>query len=285
MPEGPECRIAAENLREYVFNDNASPVLVDMVVVGGRYVKTGISDTVIASTDVKGNLIQCSVPSIVGLSIIDISYHGKLIYIKLSGEVYIIITFGMTGSFQFFGTKQHQAVMFDFGREKNVAFVDPRHMGTVIVGDERYFRHRMKALGVSVFSEAFTVEYLVERIRSKKKDVNVCKFLMDQSNVAGVGNYVKSEVLYIAGVCPTVTIQSLDASQLDDLVKAIKKVVNESYDDGGMSVKDFYHLDGSVGTYTEKLSVYGKKVDPFGVKVTSILTDDKRTTWYVEDAC
>jgi len=68
-----------------------------------------------------------------------------------------------------------------------------------------------------------------EAAAHKNQAKNICKFLMDQSNLAGIGNYILAEGLYRANIDPFASLNELDLEQQRTLFRELKAVTNESY--------------------------------------------------------
>jgi uracil-DNA glycosylase len=58
---------------------------------------------------------------------------------------------------------------------------------------------------------------------------NICKFLMDQGNIAGIGNYILAEGLYRANIDPFATLSELDTTMQRRLFCELQAVALESY--------------------------------------------------------
>lgn len=277
MPEGPECKITTDDLRSFVFTTE-NPRLESLKIIRPKTVK-------FASGDVSEKINN--------QKITEINNKGKLIYIRLDNGQNILITLGMTGSLQFLDKVEsndtsHISYILTFNTIE-IAFVDVRPLGTIAYGDNKYFDDRLARIGMDILEYtpdddlSDLLEYSNKKISRMKKEKNITNFLMDQSPLAGIGNYIKCEALYIANIMPTVTVQSLSQSDLLKLIKAAVTVANESYNNGGVSIKNYFHLNGSGGNYSRMLKVYGRKTDPYGQTVSKIKTSDDRTTWYVKN--
>ena len=57
----------------------------------------------------------------------------------------------------------------------------------------------------------------------------LCIFLMDQTKTCGIGNYILSEALYIAGIHPFACTSALNDSSWESLYNAIHLVITSSY--------------------------------------------------------
>ena len=100
---------------------------------------------------------------------------------------------------------------------------------------------------------------------------------MDQKYFHGVGNYIKSESLYVSKIHPEEKWGNLKENGKVELIKNIKRVMNESYKSGGAELKDFKN---PFNPSKFKLQIYGKKYTDKNNIVTSKKTSDSRKTWF-----
>ena len=120
-----------------------------------------------------------------------------------------------------------------------------------------------------------------QNIAALKGRINITKFLMDQHNISGIGNYLKSEILYSAKVSPHRNVGSLSEKELKNIYDAAKKISKLSMEQKGMSKSDFRDIDGTKGDFQTMLKVYCLKKDPLGNEVVKEKTKDGRTTHWV----
>ena len=59
--------------------------------------------------------------------------------------------------------------------------------------------------------------------------------LLDQAFVAGIGNYLRSEVLFVSGLHPTCTLSQVDGRKRLALARAIRRLTARSYRTGGIT--------------------------------------------------
>ena len=123
----------------------------------------------------------------------------------------------------------------------------------------------------------------VARIRSKNDRV-ITENLMDQAIVSGVGNYLKSECLYFAGISPHRVCSSISDQDLRHLNNTIKSVIRQSYKTGGATIYTFQNFEGEKGQYTSRFAVYNQENDPQGREVQSFTSPEGRTTFWVPEA-
>ena len=106
---------------------------------------------------------------------------------------------------------------------------------------------------------------------------------MNQKLFSGIGNYLKSEILYACKLSPHRLASSLTETDIKNIYTNSKKIAKESYNQGGASVRDFSNIYDEKGMYTNILKVYFQKEDPNGNKVVKETTKDKRTTHWVPE--
>jgi endonuclease-8 len=64
---------------------------------------------------------------------------------------------------------------------------------------------------------------------------NLGGLLLDQSFVSGLGNYLRSEILWWAGLHPSWRPKDLDGEDREDLARWILDVTRQSYETGGVT--------------------------------------------------
>jgi formamidopyrimidine-DNA glycosylase len=106
---------------------------------------------------------------------------------------------------------------------------------------------------------------------------------MDQSLIAGVGNYIKSDSLWLARISPLRKVEELSDLELSNLNRSIKHIMRESFQSGGATIQTYKSFDGSEDGYTRKFLVYNQEKDPDGNVVTKETTEDKRSTFWVPE--
>jgi formamidopyrimidine-DNA glycosylase len=260
MPEGPECRKVAESLAKFISNKK----LVEVKLLSGRYIKKNPGGF--------ESFYQDLPASIAGVGV-----HGKFIYWILNKEYSLWITLGMTGSWGAVERK-HSRVKFSFEDGTVVYFNDQRNFGTLkFVRGKHQLIEKLNSLGPDMLSEEVSAQTFISKVR-KKNNHNICKVLMDQSVICGVGNYVKADSLWLAKINPHLNVSEINDNDLSILNECIQKVLKESYDSGGATIKTYENFDGEKGEYAERFLVYNRKTDLDGNKVIMEHTTDGRTT-------
>ena len=92
-----------------------------------------------------------------------------------------------------------------------------------------------------------------------KSKTKIKPFLLNQKNVAGLGNIYVDEALAISKIHPERKANSLSDEEIEKLHQAINLVINEGIRDGGTSFRDYRNGLGEKGSHQDKLYVYNRK--------------------------
>lgn len=212
----------------------------------------------------------------------DIIRIGKEIWIETTQDRFIHIHLMLTGWLSFEKTEYPKYVFYFNGFK--LYFDSKRKLSKLRILNNEEFEEEKSSLGVDIFSKEFTLNKFRQLIGST--DRMIVTFLLDQENVAGVGNYIKSEVLYIAGIDPDHNTSDLSEKDVKKLYEAIKHVAYSVLIDLLKSnkvkipkdIKD-RKPDGLQVPYNFK--VYGQDRDPKGNKVTKEEIGGRKT-YYVK---
>jgi formamidopyrimidine-DNA glycosylase len=90
----------------------------------------------------------------------------------------------------------------------------------------------------------------------------VRSWLLDQRNVAGVGNIYANEALWRARIHPRRPANELDRAAARRLHEALRDVLQSAIDAEGTTLRDYRTADGQAGRYAFSLSVYGRDGEP-----------------------
>ncbi len=95
----------------------------------------------------------------------------------------------------------------------------------------------LKKVGPDVLSEFCTVELIEERLTSKicqKKKAS--SLMLDQTAFSGLGNYLRSEILFNAKIHPDDRPFDLDKTRISQWAKSIKDISHYAYKTGGFTI-------------------------------------------------
>ncbi len=101
----------------------------------------------------------------------------------------------------------------------------------------------LSKLGPDIVSETLQQHQIIKRLTAKRFNKRqIGGFLTDQSFVAGLGNYLRCEILFVAGLHPQQTPANLDNTQLEALANAILTLPKQSYQTAGIT-NDFQQAE------------------------------------------
>jgi len=259
MPEGPEVKRMAMGLAR----EASGRKLVGIDAISGRYTKKAADGL----TEIVAEL---------PLQVIGAGCHGKFMYLLLEDGWSVWNTLGMTGGWSVHPGK-HARVRLRF-EDGDIHFNDQRNFGTMTFRKgPNALRKKLASLGPDIMERDFRPEQIVHSLR-KRDNWNVTKALMDQSVVAGIGNYVKAEALWLARVDPWNNVCDLTDAELTELVIVANRVCEESFRSGGATMRTYRNFDGEAGDYADGFMCYGQSEDPEGNEIVRETTPDGRTT-------
>ena len=241
MPELPEITVIAQQMNEEIAGKRIAeiearqPKNLNMPV--SKFAKT-----------IKGKTVK------------SVESHGKWLFLKLDRDYSLLINLGMGAELIHFNPAQKLPEKYHF----KLAFSDKTGFvahfwwfGYIhLVTEKDLPKHKMTAqLGKSPKDKAFTLKCFKESLASKKTGVK--SFLLDQKNVAGIGNVYVQDILFKAKLHPNRKISTLTETEKSALFKAIKEVLNHSIRLKGLAYEiDFY---GQRGKFTGEHFLVGYK--------------------------
>jgi len=259
MPEGPECRRFALSLAERL----SGRMLKSIEVISGRYFDkppTGLEE------------FQGQLP----IAVVGVGVHGKFLYWILKDELSIWNTLGMSGDWSDV-QKKHSRVKFVLN-DGDVFFNDMRNFGTLKFVRGKYrLLEKLKSLGPDMLAQDVSDEEFIKRFR-RRPHWQITTALMNQSVIAGVGNYIKAESLWLARISPHRILKEITDAELAALNRSIRQVMHESFNTEGTTVRTYSDEAGNLNEYNRRYLVYNQKSDPDGNEVVKELTADKRMT-------
>lgn len=94
----------------------------------------------------------------------------------------------------------------------------------------------LQRIGPDILDPNLTVERVKTRLLdSRFRRRNLMNLLLDQRFLAGIGNYLRSEILFVARIPPTYRPINCSPQQLQQLAQAAINVPKQSYQTGGIT--------------------------------------------------
>jgi formamidopyrimidine-DNA glycosylase len=158
----------------------------------------------------------------------------------------------------------HDHVVFTMENGTIITYNDPRRFGFMeLIAAAHLPSHKLFAgMGVEPLGNNFHAGVLAERAAGRNIDLKA--LLLDQRNVAGLGNIYVCEALHRAGLSPMRKASCLadrrgrPTARAERLVVVIRQVLDEAITAGGSTLKDFAGADGAMGYFQHRFQVYGR---------------------------
>ncbi|MFQ5671272.1 MAG: bifunctional DNA-formamidopyrimidine glycosylase/DNA-(apurinic or apyrimidinic site) lyase [Acidobacteriota bacterium] len=198
-----------------------------------------------------------------GRRILGIRRRGKYLLFDLEGGSVLLLHLGMSGRLTVVGTRRrledHDHVLFSLDRGQQIRFNDPRRFGLVdlVPAGGETDHPRLRHLGIEPLGDRFQAPCLWRAARGRRRPVKT--FLMDATEVAGIGNIYASEALHHAGVHPMRAVGRLSLPRWEHLIAAVRTVLTAAIEGGGTTLSDFRDARGRAGAFSGKLQVYGRE--------------------------
>lgn len=223
-----------------------------------------LTGVVVARVVVRNPKLRWPIPAEVhlleGCPIQAVERRGKYLLLR-STQGSAILHLGMSGRLRILpiGTpaEKHDHVDIELENGKLLRLQDPRRFGAFLwTFDDPLSHPLLKTLGPEPLLGEFTAEYLWQRAR--KSQIYLKPWIMDSHVVVGVGNIYANESLFMARLHPQRRAFTLTEEESVVWVAAIRKVLRQSIEQGGTTLKDFMHSDGKPGYFAQELRVYGR---------------------------
>jgi len=203
---------------------------------------------------------------IIGRAVKSVESRGKWLFIKLDSGYVLLFNPGMGADVIYFkpSDKPPEKYQIKFTLNDETGF-------TIRVWWFCYL-HLMKAdklgehklvgkLGINPMDKDFTLNDFKQLLT--KKGGSIKTFLLDQKNIAGIGNVYVQDMLFNAKIHPNRKISSLTDKETEALFKSMRLVLNESIRHGGLAYeRDFYGNKGRYGAEQFKIAYKPDKPCP-----------------------
>lgn len=239
MPELPEVQTVINILKPLVVGKTISDVLV--------YREKNIE-----------NDVDFFVSALKGATFKDISRVGKFIVFHLDKPFVLISHLRMEGKYFFKKQRKHDIAAFLFTDGSELVYNDTRKFGILkMVNSTNYLNEPPLS---NVGPDPFMMND-ISRLKKglKNKRIPIKTALLDQSIMSGLGNIYVDEVLYECKIHPETPANLINDSQLKDILKHSKIILQKAIEAGGSTIKSYHPQEGVDGAFQVSLKVYGKK--------------------------
>ena len=249
MPEGPEVRYITEWLNE----NYKGKKLIDVKINSGRYSRfSSKGQNLPVGWDKLLSLLKNSNSK--GLIIKKIDCHGKFIWWEFENQnITLWNTLGMSGWWNSDDEcnskdvkKNHNHVTFTFDKKSKLNFNDIRNFGTIKICTIDNLDKKINELGIDILkqynfktnkyisdneykiSEELFINKLDKMVKRNPKKV-IGEILLEQKLLAGVGNYIRSDILWLSKISPFRKIIELKPEEKNLIFKNSVLLASRSY--------------------------------------------------------
>ncbi|CAN5916570.1 formamidopyrimidine-DNA glycosylase [soil metagenome] len=121
------------------------------------------------------------------------------------------------------GRPRFTKLLIDTRGGKSIAFTDARRLGRIWLGPSPDEEKRVQRLGRDAHDDLPTVAQLTTMFSRRK--IPIKALLLDQTVLAGIGNWLADEILYQARIAPKRIAASLDKREVTALRRSTKSVI------------------------------------------------------------
>ena len=267
MPELPEVEITRQGITPHIVGKTVSQVIVR----NGNLRRKVRPDLPQIIAHARLNRTQRRAKYI----ILEFDLGVLIIHLGMSGSLRIILPNSSTP------LKKHDHIDLLFIDGTILRYHDPRRFGLF----EWFYGVSENAsilqnLGVEPLDEEFNGTYLDQHLNNKKLPIKTA--LMSGKIVVGVGNIYANEALFMAKISPKRLSGCLKRQECNALSEVIKEVLQQSIQNGGSTLRDFTHSDGSHGYFQQYYRVYGKENAPCSICGTLIerMVQNQRSSFF-----
>ncbi|MEK7161045.1 MAG: DNA-formamidopyrimidine glycosylase, partial [Patescibacteria group bacterium] len=207
------------------------------------------------------------VKAVLGAKITRLARRAKILIFELNNGFSILAHLKMTGQLIYQAAQpetliknKHTRAIFLFSDKTCLLFNDLRQFGYLRLLKSAALKDffAKEKFGPEILTKEFTLKKF-RAILAKRPRIKIKQFLLDQRNLAGVGNIYADEVLFFAGVRPERRVADLGHKASAKLFSGLKKILTQAIKLRGTSARDYLDALGQTGNFASKLKVYGQE--------------------------
>ena len=210
--------------------------------------------------------------------------YGKWLIFELD-NYFLLSHLRMEGKY-FFRTNldirnKHEHIVFTLD-DMELRYMDVRKFGKMWLIKKEDIKNTgpLIEMGLEPWDSNLSLEYLKDKFKSKKLPIKTV--LLDQSIIVGIGNIYANEILYLCGINPLKKASLVSDTEIDDIIKYTKDVLEKAIEAGGTTIRSYSSVDGVHGLFQRELYVHSKEGEKCG-KCNSLIEKIKvggRGTYY-----
>ena len=199
------------------------------------------------------------------LKVLDIKSKGKFMYFILEDDFYIFSTLGLTGGWTYKLNnndnskkirnykfpklldyisnekyeKYHKTSINNLniefklkGSNKIVYYYDSLSFGTLkVIDNKEELEKKLNTIGPDIMDNTTTISIFIDQITKKNNlDKYIGNVIMNQIVISGIGNYLRSDILWLSRISPFRKVKDLSHKELEKIYNNSRKLTWENYD-------------------------------------------------------
>jgi len=176
-----------------------------------------------------------------GRAVRSVDTHGKHLFIRFEGDLVLHSHLGMVGVWGVYGpgrrwgrSARRAWIVFRAGDQEVVEFDGP--LLELMTEARTRFDQRLAALGPDVLAPEFEFARFMARLRGDDPTRTLGDALLDQRNVAGIGNIWKAEGCWEAGVDPWRPLGTVEDREVVAIIEAVRPRMRRSATEGPRAI-------------------------------------------------
>jgi len=187
--------------------------------------------------------------------------RAKYLLLHMANNATVVFHLGMSGKLGLFPAhaprRKHEHLRLQLDNGMELRLNDSRRFGSVqVLAPGVAVDAVLGDIGPEPLGDDLTPAYLLSKAQGRCQPIK--NFLMDSRTVAGIGNIYASEILFCAGIMPTVPIRDITESEWQRIIRCCRQVLQQAIASGGTTISDFVGASGTAGYFQLQLQVYGR---------------------------
>ena len=213
-------------------------------------------------------MIHSSIESlslITNQEITSIERIGKYLIFKFANGYALLSHLRMEGKYYFYDNEEENSrfarVIFYLDNNQKVCYDDSRKFGVMKVVESSKIKED-KWISVLGPEPMDILDSSTLFIKASKSSKPIKTLLLDQSFMSGLGNIYVDETLFLAGIHPLRSANTLLKDDWENILQSAKSTLLKAIKLGGSTIKSYHASREVSGLFQEELLVYGKKGEP-----------------------
>lgn len=203
---------------------------------------------------------------LIGEKITNISRNGKYLVFHLTNNKVFVIHLRMEGKLFFQKInepydKKHTLVFITMGSYQ-LRYHDTRRFGTfTIYYEDTYLNSKeIGKLALDPLQEEFDWKYLKNNIKKSTRAIKPS--LLDQENVAGIGNIYADEILFASKIHPEKKANKITDDEFKRIAQNSREILKKAVENKGTTISTYFYKKEKKGEFQKFLKVHTKKGFP-----------------------